>query len=198
MILLHTVVNGWRQSTHRYKNLVSDSQMKFQGRQTVQTLLVMSILIAGAYFASFYTPVTGAASAAEYRLRQTDFLYRFRMDQKIPRKPEVQKLAGRYDVEITDWTDIPAIRLGVDGTDRIWIQQAVGMTEELRYRRLLCSALFLPESAYTRYTGDAPGLKPGTLGAVFRGDANPDSYSSRDVSLVTNTLSGQTMKVDSP
>ena len=197
MILLHTVVNGWRQSTHRYKNLVSDSQMKFQGRQTVQTLLVMSILIAGAYFASFYTPVTGTGSAADYSLRQTDFLYRFRMDQKIPRKPEVQTLADRYDVEITDWTDIPAIRLGVDGMDSIWTQQAVGMTEELRYRRLLCSALFLPESAYASYTGDAPGLKPGTLGTVFRGDANPDFYISRDVSLVTNTLSGQTMKVDS-
>ena len=58
-ILLHTVVNGWGRKRHRYKDLISTSMMRFQGRQTVRNMLVMTLLIAGAYFASFYTPHAG-------------------------------------------------------------------------------------------------------------------------------------------
>ena len=61
MILLHTVVNGWRKR-HKYRDIIATSMMKFQGRQTVRNMLVMTLLIAGAYFASFYAP------HAEYQL----------------------------------------------------------------------------------------------------------------------------------
>ena len=37
MILLHTVVNGWGGKKKKYKDLISTSMMKFQGRQTVLT-----------------------------------------------------------------------------------------------------------------------------------------------------------------
>ena len=40
MILLHTVVNGWRRKRHRYKDLIATSQMRFQGRQTVNNSAV--------------------------------------------------------------------------------------------------------------------------------------------------------------
>lgn len=62
MILLHTVVNGWRQGKNRYTHLVTTSMMRFQGRQTVRNLLVVTVLIAGAYFASFYAPMLGTGS----------------------------------------------------------------------------------------------------------------------------------------
>mgnify|MGYP000187628526 FL=1 len=47
MILLHTVVNGWRKG-RRYRDIIATSMMKFQGRQTVRNMLVMTLLIAGA------------------------------------------------------------------------------------------------------------------------------------------------------
>ena len=37
--------------------------MKFQGRQTVRNMLVMTLLVAGAYFASFYAPMMSSSSA---------------------------------------------------------------------------------------------------------------------------------------
>ena len=40
MILLHTVVNGWRKR-HKYRDIIATSMMKFQGRQTVRNMLVM-------------------------------------------------------------------------------------------------------------------------------------------------------------
>ncbi|QHQ62363.1 hypothetical protein Ana3638_17530 [Anaerocolumna sedimenticola] len=56
MILLHSVVNGWSRKHKHYKNMIATSMMKFQGRQTVRNMLVMTVLLAGAYFAMFYSP----------------------------------------------------------------------------------------------------------------------------------------------
>ena len=48
MIMLHTVVNGWRfRRKNPWKNIVAKSMMKFQGKQTVNSLLVTTVLIAG-------------------------------------------------------------------------------------------------------------------------------------------------------
>lgn len=218
MILLHTVVNGWgtkkdspsdrnrpgrrnrnseKTMAHKYKDLIASSQMKFQGRQTVQNLLIMSVLIAGGYFASFYTPILQTGAAMEYNTRPVDYVYHFRMDQDIPREKEVQELAAEYGVEITDWTDIPAIRLGADGTESLMVEQAVGMTQENRYQEVCVSELFLPESAYTELTGETLNLPSGTIAPVFNSEGNGGDTFAGNASLLTNTLSGQRMEVDS-
>lgn len=58
LIMLHTVIYGWRSHKKQpYKNLITRSMMKFQGKQTVNNLLVSTVLIAGASFAVFYTPM---------------------------------------------------------------------------------------------------------------------------------------------
>lgn len=44
MVLLHTVVNGWRRGKNRYKGLISTSMMQFQGRQTVRNMIVIALL----------------------------------------------------------------------------------------------------------------------------------------------------------
>lgn len=194
MVLLHAVVNGWHKK-NAYKDLVATSQMKFQGRQTVKNLLVMTVLIAGAFFASFYTPTIGIGSTMEFNARSTDYVYRFRRDQDIPMGTEVQKLAGEYGVEITDWTDIPAIRLGVDGEDQIKKESAVGIMLSYEYKEVASSDLFLPASAYTAFTGEELPLPHGSIAAV----SNPEGIPrlSVGVTLLTNTLTGRTLPVDS-
>ena len=96
MILLHTVVNGWSRKKHRYKNIISTSMMKFQGRQTVNNMLVMTVLIAGAYFAGFYTPMLGTGAMLGYQARPVDYAYFYRNDQDIPGEEEVRQLAEDY------------------------------------------------------------------------------------------------------
>ena len=74
MMLLHTVVNGWRKR-HKYRDIIATSMMKFQGRQTVRNMLVMTLLIAGAYFAAFYAPMLSTSSAYSFSTRPVDFEY---------------------------------------------------------------------------------------------------------------------------
>lgn len=103
MILLHTVVNGWnRRGRKHYKGLVARSMMKFQGKQTVNSMLVITVLIAGAAFALFYAPLMlvsgGDADSKEY-----PYVYHYRMDQTPISSEEKRKLADSCGVHITDW-----------------------------------------------------------------------------------------------
>ena len=142
MILLHTVVNGWGGKKKQYKDLISTSMMKFQGRQTVRNMLVMTLLIAGAYFASFYTPMMGTGAMLGYDLRPVDYVYSWRDDQNVPGEAEVLAMAEGYGVTVTDITQVPMVRLAVDGYRNVEEETPVGIVWHEEYRETLASDLF--------------------------------------------------------
>lgn len=185
-ILLHTVVNGWGRKKHRYKDLIATSMMKFQGRQTVNHMLVMSLLIAGAYFASFYTPMLSTGAMMGYDSRPVDYAYHYRGDQRLPTKQEVEALAQEYGVTITSWAEAPMARLAVDGYAHVETQGPVGVTWESKYREVLCSELFLSQPAYTALTGEEVGLLPGEISGIFDAEGSGQAVFSDDATLVTN------------
>lgn len=195
MILLHTVVNGWSGKRGQYKDLISTSQMRFQGRQTVRNMLVMTLLIAGAYFASFYTPMLGTGAMMTYDARPVDYEYHFRDDQDIPGEDEVRALAEEYGVTITSWAEAPMLRLGVDGWESVEEDGAMGTTWHAEYRELLASQLFLPESGYNALTGEGIDLTPGTVAGVFDASGSGRSVFDGDAALLTNTVTGKTLPV---
>ena len=195
MILLHTVVNGWRRKKHRYKDLISTSMMKFQGRQTVNNMLVMSLLIAGAYFASFYTPMLGTGAMMSYDTRPVDYAYHYRADQDIPSEQEVRALAGEYGVTITSWTEVPMARLAVDGYTHVEKEGPMGVTWEKQYREVLCSDLFLSESSYNALTGEQVDLAPGQISGILDATGDGQGVFGGNATLVTNYLTGQQLPV---
>ena len=110
MIMLHTVVHGWsRRRKHPYKNIFSRSMMKFQGRQTVNNLLVSTVLIAGASFAIFYLPMMGTGLLMETANRPYDYFFHYRADQTVPTENEIKTIAERNDEKIKDWVSCTVI-----------------------------------------------------------------------------------------
>ncbi|MDO5784812.1 MAG: ABC transporter permease [Eubacteriales bacterium] len=196
MILLHTVVNGWRRKRHGYRDLIATSQMKFQGRQTVQNLLIMSLLIAGAYFGTFYIPSTMIGALRSYDAREIDYLYHFRNDQDIPQENKVRQMADDYAVTITDWEQTEMIRLAVDGTEGIETDNgAMGVTYETVYFNPVQSNLFLSASSYTALTGQDVELPRGTLGAIYTAGGEDKYAFNEPPTVVTNMLSGKTLTI---
>lgn len=191
MVLLHTVVNGWHKKKHRYKNLIATSMMKFQGRQTVNNMLVMSLLIGGAFFASFYTPMMCSMAEIGTAQWQKDYVYFFRNDQPVPGKTEVLKLAEKHAVEISRWQEEEMLRLAVDGMYHRETEGAMGTTWEQEYREQLSSALFLSESGYEALSGQQIHLEPGQISPVFLSNGDDAGRFGGDASLVTNTLTGE-------
>ena len=195
MILLHTVVNGWKRKKHRYKDLIATSMMKFQGRQTVNNMLVMSLLIAGAYFASFYSPMLGTGAMMSYDTRPVDYAYHYRADQDVPSEKEVRALAAEYGVTITSWAEVPMARLAVDGYAHIEKEGPLGVTWEKQYKEVLCSDLFLSESAYNALTGQKVDLLPGQISGVMDASGDGQGVFGGNASLVTNYLTGEQFPV---
>lgn len=195
MILLHTVVNGWRHGKNRYRHIISNSMMKFQGRQTVRNMLVMTLLIAGAYFASFYTPMLGTGAMIGYDKRPVDFSYHYRADQDIPDKDEVETLAREYGVQLTSFEMQPAAVLGVDGTASVETEGAFGTTYTVEYRELLMEGVFLSESAYNALTGQSVDIAPGTVTGIFTEETGGGGMFGGDATLLTNMVTGETLRV---
>lgn len=196
MILLHTVVNGWRRKKHRYKDIIATSMMKFQGRQTVNNMLVMCLLIAGAYFASFYTPMLGVGALMGYERRPVDYMYFYREDQDIPGEAEVRSLAEDYGVNITSWTQVPMIRLGIDGTYSIEKEGPMGTTWERAYSELLMSEMFMSESSYRKLTGENVELESGCIAGVMDDYGDNGNTFPGNAKILTNYLSGERLYVN--
>ena len=195
MMLLHTVVNGWRKR-HKYRDIIATSMMKFQGRQTVRNMLVMTLLIAGAYFAAFYAPMLSTNSAYSFASRPVDFAYHWRNDQDLPERSEVKALAEEYGVEITSWRQVGAATLGGDGT--VSVEQdngALGTTYTTEYREVASGATFFSESAWNALTGKHIDLAPGTCANVLDDEGGSDYLSGGDVTVVTNMVTGESLPV---
>ena len=194
MILLHTVVNGWNGKKKLYKDLIATSQMRFQGRQTVRNMLVMTLLIAGAYFGSFYTPTMGTGAMIGYDARPVDYVYNFRADQDIPLEDEVRALAGEYGVTVTDFASAPMVRLAVDGEDHIEEEGPMGVTWRKEYQEVMQSELFLSASGYEALTGEHVNLAPGEIRGVIDAEGSKVLFNP-DRILVTNYLTKERLPV---
>ncbi len=195
MVLLHTVVNGWRSGKNQYQHIIATSMMKFQGRQTVRNMLVITVLLAGAYFSSFYAPMLGTGAMLGYDLRPVDYAYHWRCDQDIPQRDEVEALAEEYGVVLTSWTQQPMARLGRDGISVIETEGPMGITYTEEYQELLGSNLFLSESAWNALAGEDLDLRPGTVAGIFDRDGSGQGVFG-DIHLVTNPLTGQRLPVE--
>ena len=196
MILLHTVVNGWNGKRKLYRDLIATSQMRFQGRQTVRNMLVMTLLIAGAYFGSFYAPTMGMGAMIGYDTRPVDYVYNFRADQDIPLEDEVRALAEEYGVTITDFAAAPMIRLAVDGDDHIEEEGPMGTTWRKEYEEVMNSDLFLSASGYEALTGEHVELAPGELRSVVDVEGSKLGFDP-DKRFVTNYLTWEQLPVTS-
>jgi len=191
MILLHTVVNGWRGGTGYYKNIITHSMMKFQGRQTVRNMLVMTLLLAGAYFASFYTPVTALGNMVGTNALHFDNLFHYRMDQDAPSQAEIRAIAGEEAVEILGYQEAECILLAVDGNEHV--EDGNSWYEE--YHEILDGQLFFSESAFAQLTGEHLNLNQGELCTFMNTDgAEPIYGSGYGTSIVTNTITGERLE----
>jgi hypothetical protein len=197
MLLLHTVVNGWRRGKNRYPHLIATGMMQFQGRQTVRNMLVVTVLVAGAYFSAFYVPLMATPAHLSFAARTEDYAFHYRADQTLPGQDEIERLAGKYGVTVRDYAAQPAALLAVDGEEEVETDGALGTTYKKEYREMLQSSRFLSESAWNALTGDNLKLSPGTVTAVFDAEGSGGGYISNDVTRVTNPVTGQVLRVQS-
>lgn len=192
MIMLHTVAHGWRShKKHPYKNIISRSMVKFQGKQTVNNLLVSTVLIAGASFAVFYLPMTftGQLSLAN---RPFSYSYRYPLTQDIPQKADITMLATDYGLTPTVWHEETYAILATDGYAEI---EDEGNSYHMQYRKLLCEGRFFSESAFYALTGISVPTDSGTYYAISNDEETDIWHFNTEASLLTNMTTRKTLSV---
>ncbi|MEE0510733.1 MAG: FtsX-like permease family protein [Peptococcaceae bacterium] len=195
MVLLHTVGNGWGGKRKRYKDIISVSMMKFQARQTVRNMLVMTLLIAGAYFASFYVPMLGSAAMMQSQSVPIDYLFHYRADQDMVNEDDIRALADQYGVTITSYSEAPMARLVVDGTHSVEKETTVGTTYDVVYEEEEQSNLFLSESGYYALSGERIDVQPGTVVPILTTEGSDGYAFNGSPSLITNSASGERWQI---
>ncbi|MBR4860940.1 MAG: ABC transporter permease, partial [Firmicutes bacterium] len=199
MVLLHVVVNGIGiSSKKKYKGLISRSMMKFQGRQTVNNLLVVTVLIAGGLFGAFYTPMlgTGQSMATEARAFDYGIHYPLALTEELSRTTDqesVNAMALSLGLEgIEDWKEGDTIILAVSGTTQI---EEENRKFHYEYIPILSGYRFLSDTQYTALSGNELDVKPGEYMALNQ-PGNQDSYMvPADADLLTNMTTRKTMDI---
>ena len=164
MIMLHTVVNGWRfRRKNPWKNIVARSMMKFQGKQTVNSLLVTTVLIAGGCFGIFYLPMLGTGTSMTIEQREYDYSWFWPSDQALPSEEEIQTLAKEHKVQIADWKECPYLSLAVDSN--MMIDNDDG-SFSWKYYKIASEGHFLSESDFNKISGQNLSVEPGEYYAV--------------------------------
>lgn len=192
MIMLHTVVHGWL--SHRkdpFRNIISRSMMKFQGKQTVNSLLVSTVLIAGSAFAIFYLPMLGMGGLLEMNRRPFDYCYHYRQDQSVPGEKEISDLAAEYGLAIRDYRRVPYISLAMDG----YAQVEEGRSFHVEHLDFLTEARFLSETAFEILTGKEIRVEQGAFYPVSNQEETSTFRLNASAGLLTNMVTLDTLPV---
>lgn len=184
LIMLHTVVHGWSsRRKHPYKNLIARSMMKFQGKQTVNNLLVSTVLTAGTAFAIFYIPMMSVGHSMEVNSRPYDYYYHYRADQTVFDKEGISALAAKYDLAIKDFKTAPYLSLAMDGIDTI---EDDGRNFHYERVPFLMEGKFFSETAFETLTGAEISIAPGNYMAISNTDETALYYLNSEAEVLTN------------
>jgi hypothetical protein len=138
----------------------------------------------------------GTGAMLGYDQLPIDYVYSWRDDQAVPGEAEVRAMAKEYGVTITDLTQVPMIRLAVDGETTVEEETSIGIVWHEEYREVLTSELFLSESSYTALTGETLNLQPGQVAAIMDKDGSGRYSFDGVISVATNFRTGEKLKVE--
>lgn len=191
MILLHTVVHGWGRRKNPYKGIIARSMMKFQGKQTVNNMLVVTVLVAGGCFGLFYIPFSYSTSALGNKAANYDYSYQVPESVNFD-DGEVERLAREYQVQRKDNRTSPYLILAVDGQVTIEDENN-GFHYE--YWKLQSSVKFLGEKDYEMLTGQNIDVKSGTYQVIHNDWESSYVAADEEVTLLTNMTTQETLPI---
>lgn len=194
MIMLHTVVHGWKSyRKNPYKNIISRSMMKFQGKQTVNNLIIVTLLIAGGCFAIFYIPMSAVSAMINYAGLPYDYFYKYRADQDVLGREEIETLGNKYGLSFKDWAECEYITLGMGSMTEIYEDD--GKHYHMEYVPMLEEEKILSEDAYYALTGQAADVERGTYMSLTDQDET-SLYSNNSARELTNMVTRRQLDVE--
>ncbi|MCI8609362.1 MAG: ABC transporter permease [Firmicutes bacterium] len=196
LFLLHVVVNGLGVGRkNNYKGLIARSMMKFQGRQTVNNMMVVTVLITGGLFAAFYTPMLGTGHMMRTEARAFDygFHYPYALEQTVPSQAEIDSMAQDAGTSgIADWTNIEVSTLGAAGYREV---QDEGGKFHVEYLPIVGGSRFLSESAFKAFSDTECNVPKGQYYAINQVGYKNSFRLNNGADMITNMTTREEIPV---
>ena len=172
-----------------YRHLISFGMLKFQGVSVVRNMLIITLLLAGALFAIFYSAtnyIQGASAAAG---EENDMSCRYLGDAEGLTMDDVKDTASEYGVEITDYREAEMARLLGSGVARENYDEKGMLMEEYREKDYYKN--FISAGGFSEAAGKKVEVEPGTYLYVNR-ENNTENYwfLPDDLDMAENTDTG--------
>lgn len=172
-----------------YRHLISFGMMKFQGVSVVRNMLIITLLLAGALFAIFYSATNYIQGAAIAAGEDNDMSFRYLGDADGLTVQDVESAAAEYGVEITDYREVEIARLLGSGVAREDYDENGKLIEEYREKDYYKN--FISASGFSKATGMEVQAEPGTYLYINRKN-NTENYwfLPEDLDMAENTDTG--------
>lgn len=194
MIMIHSVMYkkiGKNVGSY-YKNIIAISMMRFSGRQTVKNMCLISILILGALFSSFYTPTVVMEMFDNIENKEFDYIFFNKVNENSIAKNEIYNLAKSNNVTINNYNEIESILLITDGIKRDYVDNK--LVEE--YYEKLKFKSFISESSFNKVYGKKISIQNGEYYKIISKNGDETIWRKwNDINLITNPISNEIEKV---
>lgn len=176
-----------KQPQKYYHNLISNSMMKFQGRQTVRNMCILAFLTGAALYAGSYIPdkLVMFRTMAD---TPVDFNLIYRQTEQEIQKEDIEVMADEYGVTITDYQEVFLAELQTSGVERDWTDDGKLIED---YYETYAYGEFISASVYEQYTGTKMEVEPGTFAQIILPEQTENFWEKyTDMDLVTNQETG--------
>lgn len=172
-----------------YKHLISFGMLKFQGVSVVRNMLIITLLLAGALFAIFYSATNYIQGAMIAASEDNDMSYRYLGDADGLTMHDVESVAAGYGVKISNYREVEIVRLLGSGIARENYDGNGMLIEEYREKDYYKN--FISASGFSKAAGMEVKVEPGTYLYVNRKN-NTENYwfLPDDLDMAENTDTG--------
>ena len=143
-----------------YNNVISYGMLKFQGGSIVRNMLVITLLIMGGLFASYYVPMTMSGLDGWTDIYEAMYNYRYPMNADEVTFEELEQLAAEYDVEIQDYREAEFVAVPASGIRSENWDENGNLIEEYEDRFAVNECIGASE--YEELTGEKADVADGT------------------------------------
>lgn len=168
-----------------YNNLILYSTMKFQGKQTVRNMCVLTLMVAASLFAVFY-PMNILVSRQEAAKNPIDFSIPYKLSENEITKRDIYEIAKDYNMEIVNYQDMIFSELLGGLMERDKDENGKLYTEFIEKDKY-CE--FINGSTYNKVTGKNVDVPAGGYYYIIAPDTSEGYWEKNDdLKCVTNPV----------
>lgn len=168
-----------------YQTILSSGMMKFQGKQTVKNMCVITLMLIAGLFAFFYLPQL-RSGVNIYMQSEYDVSIPTRVEAGIMNKSEIFNLVKKYSVQIQDYKEVGFLELLGSGVNRDWDDEGNFIENYEEYYKF---SEFMSEDMFAIVTGKKANVQKGRYLLITSTESNESFWEKNDdLSLITNPI----------